>query len=39
MYDIDAIEGVDIAIVLTGGTGDAGFVLKLGKVGCVSHMY
>ena len=22
-----------------GGTGDAGFVLKLGKVGCVSHVY
>ena len=22
-----------------GGTGDAGFVLKSGKVGCVSHLY
>ena len=23
----------------TGGTGVAGFVIKLGKVGCVSHVY
>ena len=24
---------------ITGGTGDAGFVIKSGKAGCVSHVY
>ena len=32
-------RGRDSTYDLTGGTGDAGFVLKSGRVGCVSYVY
>ena len=33
------LEGVRDGFLQAGGTGIAGFVLKSGKVGCVSHVY
>ena len=33
------VFGRSFGVQGTGGTGDADFVIKLGKVGCVSHMY